>query len=282
MLVTKDSLLAELARALKSKHADSADQMLAVLEPAITDGSPHDKPSKKKDAPKKLSGAVPKYAEQAAEALVAAFPDHGADLAEQLRMQVALGRIERWLAINRADYHAEMKPGATEKDIAALEKKTNLKLPIAMHAFFRWHNGAEGYSSFYMNNTMMDCEGAASSWQIMHDLIPQFENDDGHANWWKDGWLSFLENGGGDSIVLDLEGTFTGKKGQLLEFWHDDSPRTVLFPDLMTWAEVFAESLEKGMWEGEDDFELSDDAAFKKLVGAHAKGYPKEFDADEE
>lgn len=70
----------------------------------------------------------------------------------------------------------------------------------------------------------MTCDGSAASWQIMHDLIPQFEGD-GQTNWWQDGWLSFLENGGGDSIVLDTVGTFTGKKNQLIEFCHDDSPR---------------------------------------------------------
>jgi cell wall assembly regulator SMI1 len=197
-------------------------------------------------------------------------------------MQVALGRLDRWFLMNHTELYKELNDPASEKDLESVTKQTKIKLPIAMHALWRWRNGASGYGAFYQFNSFMDVSGALSSWQIMHDLIPQFEDEDGHKNWWRDGWLSFLENGGGDSIVLDTEGTFTGKKNQLVEFWHDDGPRTVLFPDLMTWAETFADSLEQGLWEvDEEEFELKKENAFKKLVKANANGYPKEFDADD-
>lgn len=285
MIVTKDALLADLARALQAKHAESADQMLSLLEPALASGSPQGKSKKTaKSPPKKLSGAVAKYSEQAAAALVVAFPDRGAALGEQLRMQVALGRIDRWTEAHRPDFHKELSKGADEKALAALEKKIGKKLPVAYHALFRWHDGNDGYSSFYYNNTFMSLSGVSSTWDVMHDLIPQFENDDGHKHWWHDGWVPFLENGGGDNVCVDLEGTFTKKKGQIMDFVHDDSPREVLFPDLPTWAEVFADSLEGELWEfsEEGDVDLKSEPKFKKLVTARAKGYPKSFDADED
>lgn len=277
-IVTKDALLADLARALKSTHPERADAMLHALEPALTDGSPRvaGEPSTPLQP---FPAELAEFATRAAAALTAAFPDRGADLAEQLRMQVALGRIDRWHAIHRAEFHQGLNAGATEEQVAELEKHTGLTLPTAMHALYRWRNGQGGYSSFYSYNTFMDTQGSAASWQIMHDLIPQFEGD-GQTNWWHDGWLSFLENGGGDSIVLDTLGTFTGTKNQLIEFWHDDSPRNVLFPDLMTWAETFAESLEKGMWSDDDGFQLTDEAAYRALVGERAPGHPIDHSAD--
>lgn len=277
-IVTKDALLAELARALKSSHPDRADAMLQALEPAITDGSPRSAGDAPKTEP--LSKDVPAFSRDAAAALVAAFPDRGADLAEQLRMQVALGRIDRWMGIHRPEFHKELNAGATDEQMARMLKQTGHTLPIAMHALFRWRNGQGGFQSFYHYNSFMETDGAASSWQVMHDLIPQFEGD-GHDNWWQDGWLSFLENGGGDSIVLDTVGTFTGKKNQLIEFWHDDSPRNILFPDLMTWAETFADSLERGLWSNDEDFQLKDEPAFRKLVSEHAPGYPQDWTSDD-
>lgn len=49
------------------------------------------------------------------------------------------------------------------------------------------------------------------------------------TTWWRPGWRPFAINGGGDHLCLDLEGTFTGHAGQLIDHWHNDEARPVVF-----------------------------------------------------
>ena len=277
-LLPTDSLLAELSRALKASDgsAGRAGEIMAALEPVLRAGAPQTKAGATRAV---RSPKVAGFADAAAEALVGAFPDRGAALAEQLRMQAALGRIGSWLAENRAEYARGLHAGASEKKLAGLEKTVGRALPISLHALFRWHDGAEGYSLFHHHN-LMSVKEVSYTWKVMRDLLPQFEGE-GQRNWWKKGWVPFLDNGGGDSLVVDLEGTFTGRAGQVLEFWHADSDRNVEFPDLMTWAEVFADSLEAGAWTYTDGCEV-DDEKLDAARRARAKGYPREFDAVED
>lgn len=90
-------------------------------------------------------------------------------------------------------------------------------------------------------------------------------------NWWRTGWVPFLHDGGGNYLCLDLEGTFTGRAGQLLEFWHDESDRDVLFPDFEGYLQTLVDCLEGREWgEDEEYWELG-----KECVTSHNPGYPK-------
>jgi cell wall assembly regulator SMI1 len=42
-----------------------------------------------------------------------------------------LGRLERWLAANRPDYYALLRPGATDAELDAFEARFALELPAA-------------------------------------------------------------------------------------------------------------------------------------------------------
>ncbi|HJS82989.1 MAG TPA: hypothetical protein VJ742_09180, partial [Nitrososphaera sp.] len=59
-------------------------------------------------------------------------------------------------------------------------------------------------------------------------------------------------------ICFDLEGTFTGKKGQLIEFRHDDAIRVIAYPSLTIWLQVLVESLEAGFWNVDTGISLTD------------------------
>ena len=51
-------------------------------------------------------------------------------------------------------------------------------------------------------------------------------------NWWNEKWIPIFHNGAGDYICLDTGGIFTGREGQLIEFWHADKDRNIIAPTL--------------------------------------------------
>ena len=47
-------------------------------------------------------------------------------------------RMDRWLAANRPDYCARLRPGATDAMLNAFEDRFSLRLPEPFRAFYRW------------------------------------------------------------------------------------------------------------------------------------------------
>jgi cell wall assembly regulator SMI1 len=80
-----------------------------------------------------------------------------------------------------------------------------------------------------------------------------------------------LDDGAGNNLCLDLEGTFTGHKGQLLEFRHDDFDRDVLYPDFEGYLETVVGCLERDIFSEEEEYWISD----KDCVARHNAGYAK-------
>ena len=97
------------------------------------------------------------------------------------------------------------------------------------------------------------------------------------ANWWRPAWVPFLENGGGDHLCLDLEGTFTGRPGQLIEHWHDGPERSVLYPDLTSWLAAVVETYEKTLESGS----RCSDGEFADVELECPPGFPQECEAGE-
>ena len=80
-----------------------------------------------------------------------------------------------------------------------------------------------------------------------------------------------MKDGAGDHLCLDMEGTFAGLKGQVLEFWHDDFDRNVLFPDLESHVETVTRCLKEQSCEEREEFWTIDDGC----IARHNAGYPK-------
>ena len=83
----------------------------------------------------------------------------------------------------------------------------------------------------------MPLENVFNSKETMDGMIgSDFEIE----NWWNENWFPLFENYGGDNICYDNEGTFTGQCGQIVEFWHADNDRNVIYPDLLSFLEAVA------------------------------------------
>lgn len=183
-----------------------------------------------------------------------------------------LQRLDELLRRHRPDYYATLNPPATAAELAAFEQEFDLTLPSELRQWFAWHDGQQGFDSFFQNNCLQSLDGAAESMRINRELLA---DGDFVPNWWRPGWVPFLENGGGDHVCVDLEGTFTGQAGQIMEHWHDGEARTVLFPDLGSWLAAVV----RGYEEAGAATALLTDEIIGELEPGHPAGFPLEFEA---
>jgi cell wall assembly regulator SMI1 len=204
-------------------------------------------------------------------ALIARSVNLGVGLLNLNYMETVITRLDEWLKSNRADYYAQLLPGATDEEIQRLERLLGLSLPESFKALYRWRNGQplDCYEAFHDNKMFLRLEEIEETWVVLKELLEggDFEIE----NWWRVGWVPFLHDGAGNNLCLDLEGTFTGHKGQLLEFWHDDFDRDVLYPDFKHYLEAVVECLEQNMWSEKEEFWGLDNDCIER----HNAGYPK-------
>lgn len=182
-----------------------------------------------------------------------------------------LQRLDELLRLHRPDYYATLSPPATEAELAAFEQEFDLTLPPELRQWFAWHNGQQGFDSFFQNNCLQSLDGAAESMRINRELLA---DGDFVENWWRPDWVPFLENGGGDHVCVDLEGTFTGQAGQLMEHWHDGEARSVLFPDLPSWLAAVVRAYEEAA-----ATPLLTDEIMEELEPTYPAGFPLAFEA---
>ncbi|MBG8556242.1 SMI1/KNR4 family protein [Hymenobacter guriensis] len=187
-----------------------------------------------------------------------------------------LSQLDTLLQQHRPEYYAELNPPATAAELAAFETEVGLTLPAELRAWFSWHNGQndECFEGLVANYECPSLSSVAESMRINRELL---EAGDFAANWWQPNWVPFLTNGSGDHVCLDLEGTFTGQPGQLLEHWHDWEPRDVVFPNLTAWLTAVVQAYEAALIET-GETELTDEQVLDLELESPA-GFPIEFRA---
>lgn len=186
-------------------------------------------------------------------------------------IESVLEKIDQYLKTNRPEYYAILNPPITDDKIAGLEEKYGIQLPVDLKALYKWKNGHE--EEYFLEN-FIDLEQFPSleySLEWASELTGMIGLDFTRENWWNKHWFPFFIMSASDSYCYDLEGTFTGNKGQILRYTHDDAWRPVVAPDLVTFLEHILNSWPNnictGFDEGKDSME-------------YMAGYPLEFNAD--
>lgn len=148
-----------------------------------------------------------------------------------------LENIDRAAAAKAPEVAAGLRAGAGDQELALLRRTIfgQQAIPEDLEAFFRWHNGQEGYRSLSpMDNRMlMSIEDALNTWSFLSDPTEDIQQP------WEQSWVPILANGAGDYIVYVASGA---TKGALLGYWHDADDRRVEFPSLEAWARKVVES----------------------------------------
>ncbi len=143
------------------------------------------------------------------------------------------------LKTKRPDYYSKLNPGLTDEKIKQLEEKYHFVLPDELKELYKWKNGQQEncYSSLINNSMFLSLESAFSSKEILDGMIG---SDFEIVNWWNENWFPIFDNGGGDHICYDAKGIFTGESGQIIEFWHADHDRNVIFPNFVSLMEAIS------------------------------------------
>jgi cell wall assembly regulator SMI1 len=186
-------------------------------------------------------------------------------------MEAVIARLDEWLKRNRSSYYAQLLPGASDEEIQRLEQLVGLPLPESIKSLYRWRNGQTPgcFEAFHDNKMFLNLQDIAETWAMLKELLEG--GDFEIQNWWRIGWVPLMHDGAGNYLCLDLEGTFTGRKGQILEFWHDDHDRDVLYPSAADYLETLVECFERQSWQEDEEFWSID----KEFITCHNPGYPQ-------
>ena len=75
-----------------------------------------------------------------------------------------------------------------------------------------------------------------------------FSNPSGpiRTDWWNTKWIPFVDNEQGDQLCVDLNPAKGGKKGQVIDWWHEKGAYKVVADSVGEWLAAVAKDLEKG------------------------------------
>lgn len=190
-------------------------------------------------------------------------------------MEDLIVRFNDCLRVNRPEFYASLNDGAKREDISELEKAIGAPIPELYKKLLMWKNGQADDSSLALQGMYlyMSCSNIISTIEMMRDLRENDESFDDAT--WNTLWLPFLDNGSGDNICIDLNGSFGGKPGQIIEYIHDDYRRAILYPSFEAWLTTFVEALEAELYkEDEYLFVPRSDKTYAEFMTKHNFGYP--------
>jgi cell wall assembly regulator SMI1 len=151
-------------------------------------------------------------------------------------MKELLSRLDKWLAQHRKRFHDNLRPGAPASELTALGNSLGRPLPESLRTLLAWHNGqGEEYVGYFENHWLLMSTGAIAA--------AKQELDAGAVEGWKNTWIPFLDDDGGDYLVLDT----SKKEPPVLAFYLDhEEPAKVVAPSLEAWFKDFVTAVEAG------------------------------------
>jgi len=165
-------------------------------------------------------------------------------------------RLESWFEKNAPTVNADLLPGATDKDFAALVKITGAALPDSFKSIYRVHGGQMGIGPPALGEwSLLSIKSIQKEWKLMKGLL-----DKGvfkaaavaigpvQPVWWDAGWIPVGSSGGGDFQCVDLNPASGGQRGQIVTFFHMDEKRERVAASLPALMEAYAGDLEKGRY----------------------------------
>lgn len=169
-------------------------------------------------------------------------------------------RIETWYAANAPA--SALRPGASERAVAAAESELGLTFPAEFRASLLRHDGtAEGA---WPTGTLLPVEGILSEAGIWRGLLEggDFGEDADHdasegggltqPGWWVRGWVPVDADGAGNGAVLDLDPGPRGQVGQLLDMDHEVGPSGPHHASFVAYLRHVADELDSGAYVFDD------------------------------
>ncbi len=191
----------------------------------------------------------------------------------------AWARVETW-----SDLHAPQNSefpwaaGATPEELATLEGQIGQRLPPDFRAAYTRHNGSNrakvfgifalGYWMPLFRPSQLKglFRGVSDQWQAMTDILREgaFNEIGSHdrpkgfikAKHWNPGWIPFTCDDSGDFLCIDLDPPKRGRVGQVIFWWHEYGPYTVVADSFAELISRLAVKLDAGAYAFNESREL--------------------------
>lgn len=191
-------------------------------------------------------------------------------------VEEAWDRLETWCRAHVPGLLDTLNPGASEKEITALERTIKQPLPADVRRSLAIHNGEPWRTSvdFIFGLELLDIDRIAEEWELWSGLteyndefrsgmksVPAGAIQLDYANL---GWIPLTKApGSGNHLGADLAPGSKGSMGQVINFGRDEREKCVLAESWGEFLLSYARFLES------DDF---------KVIDAEAKSWSVNFD----
>jgi cell wall assembly regulator SMI1 len=171
-----------------------------------------------------------------------------------VNMQDIWQRIESWLGANAPKILAGLLPGAIDEAIRSTEEQLAVCFPRDVRASYAIHDGQRGTAPSFMGEwDLLSLEAVVKQWNLLKELLDAgtFTSADAvvetvgpvRGNWWNAKWIPVTHNGAGDFYCLDMDPAPGGKQGQIITYWHVNTPREKIADSFQELMKKFADDL---------------------------------------
>lgn len=163
--------------------------------------------------------------------------------------------VERWLKAHAPKVLARLPKGASETDLAYVEKTWRLTLLQDLRESLAIHDGNARTFGLYGPDEsplgeLLSLHEIIQAWRTLNKLAgPKAESIKGVKKfWWHRKWLPVL-GGFGDHTCIDLDPAKGGKRGQMFVWAHDGGPiGDIVAPSYDTLFARFVRELKEGRY----------------------------------
>jgi len=189
-------------------------------------------------------------------------------MADSVLLDRTWKRIRLWLGnIKPLDYLPE---GVSPADISRAEAILGFNLPKELKSLYKTHNGTNGIwlceygclmplispPRLYRRKRLLVptvCEKVSAMGSLLRSgaFDPKSRSQPNgpiKTDWWSLKWLPITDNKQGDHVCIDLDPAKGGRKGQVINWWHERGATQVLSMSIAKWLETVANDLESGEW----------------------------------
>jgi cell wall assembly regulator SMI1 len=162
----------------------------------------------------------------------------------------------------------KLNDAATIENIDSLEILIDKKLPQDfVDAYLVADGSAEGGVRLFNGLSLLPIAEISMLWQAMKEIkasgtfikdgkeIVADADSSIKSDWWNKGWLPITDNMSGDYTILDLAPNTKGSYGQVFQYWHDSSHRTLEATSFNNWIIQTTEHIEKGISKYDVDYD---------------------------
>jgi cell wall assembly regulator SMI1 len=162
----------------------------------------------------------------------------------------------------------KLNDAASIESIHSLELLIGKKLPQDfLDAYLISDGSVDGSVRLFNGLSLLSIAEITQLWQAMKEIkasgafikdgtkIVADADESIKSDWWKEGWLPITDNMSGDYTILDLAPNIGGTYGQVFQYWHDSSHRTLEATSFKNWMIRTTENIEKGISKYDESYD---------------------------